>query len=153
MPKVTGEVKQVATHDEDSENPRYGVRIGDRWYNGFGRPKCSEGDAVTIEYKKVSRKGRTYRNIEKLKVESKAKEAEEEEECEESEEEEFDESVDEDTPPKLDRKVVEEVRIASAVALKASVQAHGELRGEDNIELYTESVLKLAHTFRKWLLS
>jgi hypothetical protein len=47
--------------------------------------------------------------------------------------------------------VNKEHNIAKAVALKAAIEAFGELKGGDNVSAYAPAVLDLAQVFLNWL--
>jgi hypothetical protein len=100
---------------------RYGIRVGELWYDGFGQCPVETGDEVEIDYVERGR----FRNIEGLKrLES------EEDAAEDAEEAPRAESV--------------EARIARAVALKCATML--STPGASSAE-----VLGLAQQFEKWL--
>lgn len=58
LQKVKGKVEAVA---QNAQN-RYGVKVKDQWYNGFGSCPAKKGQEVDIQY--TERNG--FRNIKKL---------------------------------------------------------------------------------------
>jgi len=45
MNEVTGKIQQVS-----QKEGKYGIKVGDIWYNGFGIAPGSEGDEVTFDF-------------------------------------------------------------------------------------------------------
>lgn len=64
METITGTIAAIS----DKGN-KYGMKIGDDWYNGFGSPKFSKGQEVTISYiENDPGNGRVFKNIEKIEL-------------------------------------------------------------------------------------
>jgi len=63
MPKIEGEAEAVAQNTPN----RYGVKVGGKWHNGFGRLGGDKGDHVAIEYSIAETQKGYMRNIETIK--------------------------------------------------------------------------------------
>ncbi len=45
---------------------RYGLKIGEEWYNGFGTCEVKKDDIVDLDFKELTKNGTLFRNIAKI---------------------------------------------------------------------------------------
>jgi len=65
--KIKGKILAI-----NQESDRFGIKIGEKWYNGFGICHAEKGDVVEIEYELKEVGDRVFRNVKKVtKIEEK----------------------------------------------------------------------------------
>ena len=47
-----------------NKDGKFGIKIGEEWYNGFGEANCKKGDVVEVEFKQNGK----WKNVDSIKV-------------------------------------------------------------------------------------
>lgn len=126
LKKIQGVVAAAAQNSPD----RYGIRIGEQWYGGFGTCPVEKGAVVEVAYVENG----IYRNVKEIELLA-------EQTAEASSD---NGSAVEELP--VETRLSHDSRIARAVALKCAVEAH-----KVNDSIVAEAVLKTAEKFERWL--